>query len=225
MSRIVGIDLGTTNSAVAVVDSGFPIVLADKSGRRTTPSVVRYEKAGSLVGEAAKRGQSAAPASTIYSVKRFIGRRFRECEDDAFSVSYAISADQQGRALVNSGGRSFSPEQVSSEILKHLKQVAEKTLGEEISRAVITVPAYFNDGPTPSNHQSRQTRRPESRTHPQRTNGRRFGLRIGQVGGSVEDSGVRLRRRHLRSFHFGTDGRNLPSAGDQRRYTTGRRRH
>ena len=144
-NRIVGIDLGTTNSAVAIVDSGFPIVLADKSGRRTIPSVVRYEEAGALVGEAAKRGQSAAPASTIYSVKRFIGRRFRECEDDARSVNYAITADKQGGALVNSGGRSFSPAQVSSEILKHLKQSAEKALGEEVSRAVITVPAYFND--------------------------------------------------------------------------------
>ena len=144
-NRIVGIDLGTTNSAVAVVDSGFPIVLADNSGKRTTPSVVRYEDAGALVGEAAKRGQSAAPASTIYSVKRFIGRRFRECEDDARSVNYTIFADKQGRVLVNSGGRSFSPEQVSSEILKHLKQLAEKALDEEVSRAVITVPAYFND--------------------------------------------------------------------------------
>lgn len=144
-NRIVGIDLGTTNSAVAVVDSGFPIVLADNSGRRTTPSVVRHEEAEALVGEEAKRGQSAAPASTIYSVKRFIGRRLRECEDDARSMNYAITADKQGRALVNSGGRSFSPEQVSSEILKHLKQVAEKALGEEVSRAVITVPAYFND--------------------------------------------------------------------------------
>ena len=144
-NRIVGIDLGTTNSAVAVVDSGFPIVLADISGKRTTPSVVRYKEAGALVGEAAKRGQSADPASTIYSIKRFIGRRFRECEDDARSMNYTISADKKGRALVNSGGRSFSPEQVSSEILKHLKQVAEKALGEEVSRAVITVPAYFND--------------------------------------------------------------------------------
>ena len=129
-NRIVGIDLGTTNSAVAVVDSGFPIVLADSSGKRTTPSVVRYEDAGALVGEAAKRGQSTAPASTIYSVKRFIGRRFRECEDNASSVNYAIFADKQGRALVNSGGRSFSPEQVSSEILKHLKQLAEKALDD-----------------------------------------------------------------------------------------------
>lgn len=144
-NRIVGIDLGTTNSAVAVVDSGFPIVLADNSGRRTTPSVVRHKEAGALVGEEAKRGQSAAPASTIYSVKRFIGRRLRECEDDARSMNYAITADKQGRALVNSGGRSFSPEQVSSEILKHLKQLAEESLGEEVSRAVITVPAYFND--------------------------------------------------------------------------------
>ena len=144
-NRIVGIDLGTTNSAVAIVDSGFPIVLADNSGRRTIPSVVRYEEAGALVGEAAKRGQSTNPASTIYSVKRFIGRRFRECENDIRFVNYEIMADKQGGALANSGGRSFSPEQVSSEILKHLKQLAEESLGEEVSRAVITVPAYFND--------------------------------------------------------------------------------
>ncbi len=146
MSRIVGIDLGTTNSSVAVVDSGFPIVLADRSGRRVTPSVVRYEDAGAVVGKAAKRGRNAVSQSTIYSVKRFLGRRFRECAEDARCMDYAIAADEHGGVAVRSGGRSVSPEQVSAEILKHLKAVAEEALGEAVSRAVITVPAYFNDG-------------------------------------------------------------------------------
>lgn len=147
MSKIVGIDLGTTNSAVAVVDSGFPIVLADANGDRITPSVVRFgsNEEDVLVGQSAKRGRKAAPRSTVYSVKQFMGRRFRECETEARPVDYAIEADDDGGVAISVGERAFTPEQVSAEILGHLRRVAETALNEPVTRAVITVPAYFND--------------------------------------------------------------------------------
>ena len=147
MSKIVGIDLGTTNSAVAVVDSGFPIVLADSSGNRITPSVVHYgpEPGEIVVGELAKRGRNAAPKTTVYSVKQYMGRRYSECQGDARSVDYSIGASDKGGVEVQLGELSRSPEQISAEILKHLKAVAEAGLETEVTRAVITVPAYFND--------------------------------------------------------------------------------
>lgn len=147
MSKIVGIDLGTTNSAVAVVDSGFPIVLADSTGSRITPSVVRFgpSEGEVVVGDVAKRGRNAAPSSTVYSVKQYMGRRFRECQENARSVDYAIGAGENGGVEVQIGEMAHSPEKVSAEILEHLKSVAEAGLGHEVSRAVITVPAYFND--------------------------------------------------------------------------------
>ena len=123
MSKIVGIDLGTTNSAVAVVDSGFPIVLADSTGSRITPSVVRFGPAKDevVVGEVAKRGRNAAPTSTVYSVKQYMGRRFRECQENARSVDYMIGAGGDGGVEVQIGDLAHSPEKVSAEILKHLK--------------------------------------------------------------------------------------------------------
>ncbi len=147
VSKIVGIDLGTTNSAVAVVDSGFPIVLADSSGNRITPSVVHFdpESGDVVVGELAKRGRNVAPKTTVYSVKQYMGRRYHECQDDARSVDYDIKASDKGGVEVRLGGQSRSPQHVSAEILKHLKAVAEAGLETEITRAVITVPAYFND--------------------------------------------------------------------------------
>ena len=147
MNKIVGIDLGTTNSAVAVVDSGFPIVLADSAGSRITPSITRFGPGEGevIVGDVAKRGRNAAPTSTVYSVKQYMGRRFRECQDNARSVDYSIGAGLDGGVEVKVGERSLSPEKVSAEILKHLKSIAEAGLGHEVSRAVITVPAYFND--------------------------------------------------------------------------------
>jgi len=147
VSKIIGIDLGTTNSAVAVVDSGFPIVLADAAGHRITPSVVRFGPASDevVVGEVAKRGRNAAPSATVYSVKQYMGRRYRECQDDARSVDYSIGADSKGGVVVELESGSKTPEQVSAEILKHLKAVAEAGIESEVTRAVITVPAYFND--------------------------------------------------------------------------------
>ena len=147
MSRIVGIDLGTTNSLVAIVDSGIPLVLADVDGQRLTPSVVHFPaaEANPIVGHKANRVRVLHPESTAYSVKRFIGRRGAEIPEEERRVTYPLRATGQGPLTIDLHGRAFTPEEISSEVLKKLKHDAEIALGEPVGRAVITVPAYFND--------------------------------------------------------------------------------
>ena len=146
MSKIVGIDLGTTNSLVATVDSGIPFVIADAGGRRLTPSVVHYPAADAepIVGHDANRVRVLKPSETIYSIKRFIGRRSAEISDEELPATYALNRDG-GAATIPIHGKKFSPEEISAEVLKKLKRDAENYFGEEVTRAVITVPAYFND--------------------------------------------------------------------------------
>ena len=147
MSKIVGIDLGTTNSLVATVDSGIPYVIADADGRRLTPSVVHFASADAapLVGEPARRARVLKPAETAYSVKRFIGRRASEISAEEREVAFTVTGDGGGPAFIEMHGRRFTPEELSAEVLKKLKRDAEASLGEPVTRAVITVPAYFND--------------------------------------------------------------------------------
>jgi molecular chaperone DnaK len=147
MSKIVGIDLGTTNSLVATVDSGIPFVIADANGQRLTPSVVHFLSATAepVVGHEANRVRILKPAETVYSVKRFIGRRGSEISAEEKSVTFPINAENSGAVTVPIHGRNFLLEEISAEVLKKLKRDAENYFGEEISRAVITVPAYFND--------------------------------------------------------------------------------
>jgi molecular chaperone DnaK len=147
MSKIVGIDLGTTNSLVATVDAGIPLVIADHEGHRLTPSIVHFpEVAGEpLVGWPASRLRAAKPAETVYSVKRFMGRRGSEISSDDRLVSYPVRGSGEGPVAIEIHGQAYSPEQISSEVLKKLKSLAETSLGEAVTRAVITVPAYFND--------------------------------------------------------------------------------
>ena len=146
MSKIIGIDLGTTNSAVATVDSGIPLVMADEAGQRLTPSVVHLPggTAAPVVGHKANRVRVLHPAATVYSVKRFMGRRGSELSVEEKQVSYPLRTDTDGIRIPLSG-RLWTPEEISAEILKKLKRDAEIYLGEPVSRAVITVPAYFND--------------------------------------------------------------------------------
>jgi molecular chaperone DnaK len=147
MSKIVGIDLGTTNSLVAAVDSGIPFVIADAEGRRLTPSVVSWAgpAAEPIVGHAANRVRVLKPAETVYSVKRFIGRRAAEISAEEKTVSYPLNSGGAGVVTIPIHGRNLAPEEVSAQVLKKLKRDAEATLGESVTRAVITVPAYFND--------------------------------------------------------------------------------
>jgi molecular chaperone DnaK len=147
MSKIVGIDLGTTNSLVATVDSGIPFVIADANGQRLTPSVVYFPASNSeaIVGQEANRVRLVKPAETVYSVKRFMGRRGAEISDEEKSVTYPLNCAGGGAATIPIHGRNYSSEEISAEVLKKLKRDAENYFGEAITRAVITVPAYFND--------------------------------------------------------------------------------
>ena len=146
MSKIVGIDLGTTNSLVATVDSGIPLVIADSEGRRLTPSVIHFPSADGepVVGQAANRVRTIHPSETVYSVKRFMGRRRNEVSEDELQVAYPLQGGS-GAVTIPIHGRDFTPEEISAEVLKKLRRDAEAFLGESVTRAVITVPAYFND--------------------------------------------------------------------------------
>ncbi len=147
MSKIVGIDLGTTNSLVATVDSGIPFVIADPEGQRLTPSVIHFPSATGepVVGHKANRVRVVKPAETVYSVKRFMGRRGADIKREEMLVTYPVRGEGSGPVTIDIHGRSWTPEEVSAEVLKKLKRDAEASFGESVTRAVITVPAYFND--------------------------------------------------------------------------------
>ncbi len=146
MSKIIGIDLGTTNSVVAVMEGGQPAVIPNQEGGRTTPSVVAFTKSGErLAGQVAKRQAVTNPENTIYSIKRFMGRRFNEVSEEMKLVPYKVVAGENGDARVEIQGKKYSPPEISAMILTKLKEAAEAYLGEKVTKAVITVPAYFND--------------------------------------------------------------------------------
>lgn len=146
MGKAVGIDLGTTNSAIAVMEGGKPTVITNSEGGRTTPSVVSLTKKGErLVGQLAKRQAALNPENTIYSIKRFIGRKYSEVESERKIVSYDVLKGRNNLAIVKMGGKDHTPEEISAMILQKLKKDAESYLGTDVTDAVITVPAYFND--------------------------------------------------------------------------------
>ena len=146
MSKIIGIDLGTTNSVVAVMEGGEPTVITNAEGGRTTPSVVAFAKDGSrLVGQVAKRQAVTNPENTVYSIKRFMGRRFNEVTEEIKQVPYKVQAATNGDVRILAGGKDWSPPEISAMILQKMKQSAEDYLGQKVEKAVITVPAYFND--------------------------------------------------------------------------------
>src|SRR5256714_1681130 len=145
MGKIIGIDLGTTNSVVAVMEGGEPVVITNAEGARTTPSVVAFTKDGNrLVGQVAKRQAVTNPENTIYSIKRFMGRRFDEVSEEMKMVPYKVTQAGNDVRIV-AGGKDWSPREISAMILQKLKQAAEDFLGQKVTEAVITVPAYFND--------------------------------------------------------------------------------
>ncbi len=148
MGKVIGIDLGTTNSVVSVIQGGEPVVIANQEGFRTTPSIVSWTKEGEiLVGEPAKRRAVLDPENTIYESKRFIGRKFNEVQEEARNVPYKVVSDDKGDAAfdVPNAGKVVRPEEVGAQVIKKLKEAAENYLGEKITEAVITVPAYFNE--------------------------------------------------------------------------------
>jgi len=146
MAKIIGIDLGTTNSVVAVMEGGEPVVITNSEGGRTTPSVVAFTKDGNrLVGQVAKRQAVTNPENTLYSIKRFMGRKFDEVSDEIKQVPYKVEKAGNGDVRITAEGKQYSPPEVAAMILQKLKQSAEDYLGSKVEQAVITVPAYFND--------------------------------------------------------------------------------
>src|SRR2546426_2867329 len=146
MSKIIGIDLGTTNSVVAVMEGGEPVVITNPEGSRLTPSVVAFTKAGErLVGQVAKRQAVTNPENTVFSIKRFMGRKFDEVNEEMKMVPYQVVRAANGDVRISAMGKEYSPPEISAMILQKLKSAAEDYLGQKIDKAVITVPAYFND--------------------------------------------------------------------------------
>src|SRR3990172_8544778 len=146
MSKIIGIDLGTTNSVVAVMEGDQPVVIPNPEGGRTTPSVVAFNKSGErLVGQVAKRQAITNPENTVYSIKRFMGRRYLEVPEEIKMVPYKVKEVSNGDARVEILGKEYPPPEISAQILRYLKEAAEAYLGQKVTKAVITVPAYFND--------------------------------------------------------------------------------
>ena len=184
MGKIIGIDLGTTNSVVAVMEGGEPKVIANEEGGRTTPSVVGFTKSGErLVGQVAKRQAITNPGNTIYSIKRFMGRRFEEVNEEMKMVPYKV-VRQGDHVAVVAHEKDYTAPQVSAMILQKLKKAAEDYLGQPVSDAVITVPAYFNDA-------QRQATKDAGKIA-----GSRTGLRARQEEGRNHRR-LRFRRRHL----------------------------
>src|SRR5260221_280522 len=146
MSKIIGIDLGTTNSVVAVMEGGEPVVITNPEGGRLTPSVVAFTKTGErLVGQVAKRQAVTNPENTVFSIKRFMGRKFDEVNEEMKMVPYQVVRSSNGDARVNAQGKGYSPPEVSAMVLQKLKQAAEEYLRQPVSKAGITMPAYLHD--------------------------------------------------------------------------------
>src|SRR3954454_21652449 len=146
MAKTIGIDLGTTNSCMAVLEGGEPTVIENSEGGRTTPSVVAFTQSGErLVGTVAKRQAVTNPTNTVFSVKRFMGRKEAEVREEESIVPYTVVSGPGGDARIEAGGKQYSPPEISAMILQKLKAYAEAYLGETVDSAVITVPAYFND--------------------------------------------------------------------------------
>src|SRR5512137_1587936 len=148
MSKVIGIDLGTTNSCVAIMEGGEPVVIANAEGSRTTPSMVAFTESGErLVGQQAKRQAVTNPENTLFAIKRLIGRKYdsEPVRKDISLVSYKIVNADNGDAWVEARGKRYSPPEISAMILQKMKQTAEDYLGQPVTDAVVTVPAYFND--------------------------------------------------------------------------------
>ena len=145
MGKIIGIDLGTTNSCVAVMEGGEPVIIANSEGKRTTPSIVGFVNEERKVGDPAKRQSVTNPTNTIYSIKRFMGSTYDDSFEESKKVPYSIVKGKNNSPRVKINDKEFSPQEISATILQKMKKTAEDYLGDSVTEAVITVPAYFND--------------------------------------------------------------------------------
>ena len=225
MGKIIGIDLGTTNSVVAVMEGGQPTVITTAEGGRLCPSVVAFNKNGErMVGQTAKRQAVINSENTIYSIKRFMGRRFDEVETERKMVPYQVVEGPQddARVKIPVTNREYSPQEISAMILAKLKADAEAYLGETVTEAVITVPAYFNDSQRQATKDAGKIAGLDVQAHHQRTDRLRPGLRPGQEE-ERNHPGLRPGRRYLRCLHSGSGRRRDRGQVHQRRYPPGRR--
>ena len=222
MAKMIGIDLGTTNSCVAVMEGGEPKVIPNEEGARTTPSIVAFTKSGErLVGQVAKRQAITNPENTIFSIKRFMGRRYDEVTDEMKMVPFRV-VKQGDHVAVVAQGKEYTPPEISAMILQKLKKSAEAYLGETVSEAVITVPAYFNDAQRQATKDAGKNCRPRRKANRQRAHGGRSGLRPRQEEGR-DHRRLRLWRRHIRYFHPRSRRGRHRSQVDQRRHSPWRR--
>ena len=223
--KVIGIDLGTTNSVVAVMEGGQPAVIVNQEGARTTPSVVAIAKDGErLVGQVAKRQAVTNPENTVFSIKRFMGRRFDEVVERVLARALQGRARRQ-RRRVGRGARHASTRRRRSPrwSCRSSRQAAEDYLGEKVTDAVITVPAYFNDAQRQATQGRRQDRRPQRAAHHQRADRGGARLRPRQEG-QRDDRRLRLRRRHVRHLDPRSGRRHRRGEVDQRRHAPRRRR-
>ena len=226
MAKVIGIDLGTTNSCVAVMEHGEPVVIANAEGSRTTPSVVAITEAGErLVGQIAKRQSITNPDNTVFSIKRLIGRKFDspEVQDAMKHLPYKIVKAPNGDAHVDVRGKVYSPAEISAIILQKMRQTAEDYLGEKVTDAVITVPAYFNDSQRQATKDAgaiaglnvlRIINEPTAASP---------GVRHGQEKGR-DHRRVRPGRRHIRHLRPGAGRGRVRGQVHERRHVPGRRR-
>ena len=225
MAKVIGIDLGTTNSCVSVMEGGKPKVIENSEGARTTPSIVAFAKDGErLVGQPAKRQAVTNGDNTVFAVKRLIGRRFDDpvTRKDTELVPYKIVRGGNGDAWVSAGGKDYSPSQISAFTLQKMKETAEAHLGETVTQAVITVPAYFNDAQRQATKDAGQIAGLEVLRiiNEPTAAALAYGL---EEAGRQDDRGLRPRRRHLRRLDPGDRRRRLRGEGDQRRHLPRRR--
>ena len=201
MAKAVGIDLGTTNSVIATVEGGQPTVIPNAEGSRTTPSVVAFTEQGErLVGQLARRQAILNPKGTISSAKRFIGRRFDEVSSELNAVTFDVVEGPDGVARFKVRDKLYAPEEISALVLRKLAEDAGKFLGEKVTEAVITVPAYFNDAQRQATKDAGTHRRPRGAAHHQRADRGRAGLRARQEV-TRDRARVRPRWRHVRRQH------------------------
>ncbi len=221
--RIIGIDLGTTNSCVSIMEGGTPVVIANAEGGRTTPSVVGYKNNERLVGVPAKRQAVTNPERTIYSAKRFIGRKFDEVAVKIKIVPYKVVKGSNGDAAIEIDGKTITPEEVGAQVLIKMKETAEAYLGEKVTEAIITVPAYFNDAQRQSTKDAgRIAGLDVKRIIPEPTAAAlAYGL---DKEARQKNRCLRLRRRYVRYFDPRDRRWRIRSALDQRGHSPRRRR-
>ena len=224
MAKTIGIDLGTTNSCMAVLEGGEPTVIPNAEGGRTTPSVVAFTKDGQrLVGAPAKRQQVTNPQNTIFSIKRFMGRKWDEVSEEMTIVPYEVVKGENGDARVKADGKEYAPPEISAMILQKLKADAEAYLGEAVTDAVDHRPGLLQQRAARGDEGRRQDRRPQRPADHQRADRGRARVRPRQGGRRPDDPRLRPRRRHVRRVGARARRRRLRGEVDERRQPPRRR--